>query len=53
MKPLHRAKVELSYTLTLRDKAEKKAAEKLAELDRRVIEKQERLNMLERAGVTE
>lgn len=53
MKPLHRAKVELSYTLTLRDKERAKAAEKLAEMDRRVAEKQERLNRLElETGVT-
>lgn len=53
MEPLHRAKVELSYTKTLRKKAEEKAERVLADLDRRVQEKEEYLMALQNSGVME
>lgn len=47
MKPLHRARLELSYTKTLRAKAENRMRAKLAAIDARIVQKQLRVSELE------
>lgn len=47
MEPLHRARLELSYTKTLRAKAENRMRAKLAGLDARIVQKQLKVYELE------